>query len=268
MYCLRCGRQIPEGMSFCDACKETVSQPLEESPFLSTRIVLPARVAAKSPVKPMPEIKKKKEQERVKSKRLITAVVLLSLLCALLTAACGYGVKLWLDGRREHRLLLTAQEENGRLTAQISAKDDEIDVQKDKVSQLSAQLDELASEITHLEQQINAYKMQGSEVDQSLREMQDYNLRLTEEKEALDAQVKSLEQQLSTLKSKVSELESKNDALETKSDFVDRHVVFIENDGTGYYHSYSCSRFKKQSYWAYSTNLAISQGYKPCPDCQ
>ena len=169
MYCLRCGRQIPEGTSFCDACKETVSQPLGESPFLSTRIVLPARVAAKSPVKPMPEIKKKKEQERVKSKRLITAVVLLSLLCALLTAACGYGVKLWLDGRREHRLLLTAQEENGRLTAQISAKDDEIDVQKDKVSQLSAQLDELASEITHLEQQINAYKMQGSEVDQSLR---------------------------------------------------------------------------------------------------
>ena len=53
MYCLRCGREIPESQSFCDACKETVSQPLEESPYLNTQIRLPVRKprTAKAPAK-------------------------------------------------------------------------------------------------------------------------------------------------------------------------------------------------------------------------
>ena len=46
-----------------------------------------------------------------------------------------------------------------------------------------------------------------------------------------------------------------------------RSVAFVENDGTDYYHNYSCSYFKKQSYWAYSVNLAIARGYTACPYC-
>ena len=57
MYCLRCGRQIAEGASFCDACAETVAKPLEESPFLSTRIILPARRTARPAPTPLPEMK-------------------------------------------------------------------------------------------------------------------------------------------------------------------------------------------------------------------
>ena len=58
-----------------------------------------------------------------------------------------------------------------------------------------------------------------------------------------------------------------NAALQQKSAFFDAHVAFVENDGTEYYHNYSCSYFKKQSYWAYSVNLAIARGYTACPYC-
>ena len=144
MYCLRCGRQIAEGASFCDACAETVAKPLEESPFLSTRIILPARRTARPAPKPLPEKKKKKGSDDAPGKpgRLIAAVVLLSVCCVLLTAACGYGAKLWFDGRREHNTLLTAQEENTRLQSQLAEKDEELRVQQDKVSQVSARLTE------------------------------------------------------------------------------------------------------------------------------
>lgn len=149
MYCLRCGRQIAEGASFCDACAETVAKPLEESPFLSTRIILPARRTARPAPKPLPEKKKKKGSDDAPGKpgRLIAAVVLLSVCCVLLTAACGYGAKLWFDGRREHNTLLAAQEENTRLQSQLAQKDEELRAQQDKVSQLSARLDEAAQRL-------------------------------------------------------------------------------------------------------------------------
>lgn len=267
MYCLRCGREIAAGMSFCDECAKTVREPLEESPYLNTRIILPAQAAVKAPSKPAKKLPEKK-QEHKGSRRLTIAVVLLSILCALLAAGCGYGVKLYFAKAHEHTLLLSQQDENERLMAQITQKDDELEKQKEKVTQLSAQLSEKEREVTKLEQEINAYRMQGSEIDQSLRELQEDNLALTEENEAYAAQVETLEKQIKTLQEKVSTLESRNSTLEQMSSFFDRHVVFIENDGTGYYHSYWCSRFKKQSYWSYSTNLAISQGYEPCPDCQ
>lgn len=268
MYCLRCGREVPNGVSFCGECEKTVREPLEESPYLSTRVVLPAQVspAARTPQKPgkLPE----KKQERKGTHRLKVALVWLSIFCALLAAACGYGVKLYFDTARERTLLLSQQEENQRLQSQLSGKEDEIAEQKDKVSQLSARLTEAEDEITRLEQVLNTYRMQGSEIDQSLRELQEDNLQLTEENKTYAAQVEALEKQEKTLQEKLNALESRNAALEQLASFIDRHVVFIENDGTNYYHSYGCSRFKKQSYWAYSTNLAISQGYTPCPDCQ
>ena len=101
---------------------------------------------------------------------------------------------------------------------------------------------------------LNRLSEPGAEIDLSDGELQEENLRLREENAAYAERVKTLE--------------SENAALSEKSDFIDNHVVFIENDGTRYYHSYSCPRFKKQSYWAYSTNIAVSRGYEPCPDCQ
>lgn len=45
MNCLRCGRRIDEGKTFCPDCEKLVSQPLPDSPFLDRRIVLTERKA-------------------------------------------------------------------------------------------------------------------------------------------------------------------------------------------------------------------------------
>ena len=62
-------------------------------------------------------------------------------------------------------------------------------------------------EIVRLEQLLNTYRMQGSEIDQSLRELQEDNLQLTEENKAYAAQVEALEKQEKTLQDKISALE-------------------------------------------------------------
>ena len=91
--------------------------------------------------------------------------------------------------------------------------------------------------------------------------------RLVDENAGYADQVDALNAQLSKLNSRVSTLQDSNAALQQKSAFFDAHVAFVENDGTDYYHNYSCSYFKKQSYWAYSVNLAIARGYTACPYC-
>lgn len=267
MYCLRCGREIPDGASFCETCEKTVRVPLEDSPYLSTRVILPTQTAAaKAPPKPAKSPEKKPERKR--SRGLIVAVVLLSLLCVLLAAACVYGVKYYYGTVREHTLLLAQQEENERLQHQLTEKDNELAEQQERNTQLSEELTEKKREITRMEQEINTYRIQGSEVDLSLRKLQEDNLRLIGENDTYAAKIEALEKQAKTMQEELDALKSRNDTLEQLSDFIDRHVVFVEKDGTGYYHSYWCSRFKKQSYWAYSKNLAVSQGYTPCPDCQ
>ena len=97
--------------------------------------------------------------------------------------------------------------------------------------------------------------------------MQDENLRLLEENTDLSRELDTWVTKAEDLTSQLSAVTKERDRLIRKSDFVDAHIAFIENDGTGYYHVYSCSHFKAESYWAFSVNLAISRGYTACPYC-
>lgn len=76
--------------------------------------------------------------------------------------------------------------------------------------------------------------------------------RVTAEKEALETENTSLTQSIETLTSTNEELASTNRHYVTKSKFMDAYVVFVENDGTGYYHKYGCDYFAQTSFWAYS----------------
>lgn len=91
MHCIRCGRKISEGKSFCDECAQTVSRPLEESPYLSTHISLPARTARpkKQEAARKTEPSRKPEQLLSALHRAKVAIVVLSLVCALLLGALG-----------------------------------------------------------------------------------------------------------------------------------------------------------------------------------
>lgn len=87
--------------------------------------------------------------------------------------------------------------------------------------------------------------------------------RVTAEKEALETENASLTQSIETLTSTNEELASTNRRYVTKSKFMDAYVVFVENDGTGYYHKYGCDYFAQTSFWAYSRKLAEANGYTP-----
>ena len=72
--------------------------------------------------------------------------------------------------------------------------------------------------------------------------------RVTAEKEALETENASLTQSIETLTSTNEELASTNRRYVTKSKFMDAYVVFVENDGTGYYHKYDCDYFGQRLY--------------------
>ena len=50
--------------------------------------------------------------------------------------------------------------------------------------------------------------------------------------------------------------------------FYDEHIVFVADNGTDLYHKYDCSVFQNcESFWAYNTEAAEGEGYKPCSRC-
>lgn len=98
MNCLRCGRKIEESASFCDECLKIVSVPLEDSPYLNTKIHLrrPKRTA------PAPKVEADSATAAPSSsKGLVAAVIVLSIVSVLLAGCC-----LWLARHELYSLLL------------------------------------------------------------------------------------------------------------------------------------------------------------------
>lgn len=267
MNCIRCGRKILEGKTFCDDCAGVVQEPLVETPYTSKHIILPARTEAVKPQKKL-EKKPEKKPEKPRSKRLVRAVVALSLVCVLLVAACGYGVFYHFSTYQRERNRLRMQEEEMNRQALAAAQvEQELTEVQTRLSEAQSTISEQKQEIIRLEQEANTYQLQDSQSQQAVRELQEKYLSLVDEKTALVNDVTALTAQVDKLNSRLSSAEESNRVLLEKSAFFDAHVAFVENDGTDYYHNYSCPYFKKQSYWAYSINLAISRGYTACPYC-
>lgn len=100
------------------------------------------------------------------------------------------------------------------------------------------------------------------------------NYRLKNELSDLEQKYKALQQENISLNSEISEVQRKKDFYyefyvdnSAKLKFFDTSIVFIENDGTKYYHKYECSKFVGSDYWAHNSEYARYIGYYPCPDC-
>ena len=84
----------------------------------------------------------------------------------------------------------------------------------------------------------------------------------------------NLETENENLTSRITNLITDKTKLQTKINeqakeiiFYDKHIVFIEDDGTKKYHKYDCQKFVGSSFWAYNLESAKSKGYKPCSLC-
>ena len=270
MNCIRCGRTTAEGGMFCAECVPDVSKPLEESEYMKARVILPERKALGAKIaRPAPVPQKKKPSAlRKRFRKLVAAVVVLSLLCLALIGACGYGFfGYYSEYQRQSNRLRVQEEELARRETQVAQLQEAVEEADAKLLTAGKEARSKELEIQRLEQQINIYKVQDSETEYAIRELQEENLSLVEKQESLTAENKALTEEKDSLAKELASLRSRNSTLREKSDFVDAHVAFVENDGTGYYHHYECSRFKAKSYWAFSVNLAISRGYTECPYC-
>ena len=86
MNCLRCGRKTPDGAAFCEECAPRVREPLQTSPYLSARILLPER---RSAGQKKPDARETRRAERSKrAQPLLLPVILLALLCVVLAGLC------------------------------------------------------------------------------------------------------------------------------------------------------------------------------------
>ena len=90
----------------------------------------------------------------------------------------------------------------------------------------------------------------------------------------LFSSISKLQQNVADLQEEVAELEKENEQYFEyyedsfhKIDFLDSRIVFIENDGSTWYHRYECSRFVGNDWWAHNTEYAEYIGYDPCPYC-
>lgn len=119
MNCLRCGRQIPDGASFCEECAKTVSHPLEESPYLSNRVILPVRKAGSARSAAPKAAKKTERKPEQTPKHSWGAAAFLSVVVFLLMALVLGVSLLYLNGNRDTAALeqqvSELEEKNARL---------------------------------------------------------------------------------------------------------------------------------------------------------
>lgn len=97
---------------------------------------------------------------------------------------------------------------------------------------------------------------QQQTLDETEQELQS----LQEENETAQT---ALAQNAELLQEQAGQLEQ----LQAQADFMDRNVVFVEDDGSGLYHRYGCSRFAAKDFTVYSRKQAAAAGYSACPDC-
>lgn len=122
------------------------------------------------------------------------------------------------------------------LVSSLAAQKDAAQAQ---VDDLNARITELEEKVAEQERQINVYKRNES----------------------------SYLGQLASKDDTIENLREKNNLMSYEIEFYDMHVVFIGDDGTKKYHNYSCEYLDLSHFWAYNTENAKAQGYKPCSHC-
>lgn len=271
MNCIKCGREIPDGELFCVECS-LAPTPQESSRPPVQKVSKSHRQAKPSPEKaahsePKPKKVPRPAEPEKTAHHSRKAAVALVIVCILLAASLIY-IGINFGGLAVQRAALRAKE------ADLTLRENELSDLEQQLAELSAQLDEantamtdMESEISRLEDQLLGSQSTMSQAQYDMTSQQQELEKLTAENTELVLLVDDLEGQVKTLTDKVSQLNASNAIYSEKASFMDSYVVFVNNDGSKQYHKYSCSDFKKQSFWAYSRKLAESNGYSACSKC-
>lgn len=159
MNCLRCGTQIAENALFCENCKKTVGEPLQESAYLNTQILLPVRKAQPPrPAQNKPAKKTERKQEEEGKPRGRGAIAFLTVLCLLLLAGALFVGTHYLDGKRN----------NAALAEQVSALEKQTAALEDRASALAEQAAALEEQTAALEEQSAAQEERRTALEEEI----------------------------------------------------------------------------------------------------
>lgn len=267
MNCIKCGKEIPDGELFCVACslnlpsdqQEAAQAPRVAAPQGRMQKPVPVRRAAPQMVGP--------QVQPPKRPGLRAALVIVSVLLAVSLGflAWQYGNILVERNRLRTRAAALTAEEN-----HITALEEQIETVTQQLEETEQMLAARNETIRELESQLSGSQSSQNQSEYDLTTAQSQLDQLTEENRQLLTMTEDLETELAALEDERDTLETalrQTEIYVEKANFMDSYVVFVEDDGTGYYHTYSCQNFPRNKFWAYSRRLAESNGYTPCPVC-
>ena len=215
-------------------------------------------------------------------------VLLFVLLAALIGTACGliYVVANTANMRAQLRRAqsdqTTAVENVAGLETQIADLQTELEEVRAEAAAKADEITTLTSQIASMESSVtqNAYDKESAQrqLEEAQTQITSLNTKISDletqlseaqsQLETANTALSAAEEENKTLSSKNSDLTAANAALTAETEFYDSYVVFVMTTATDkYYHKYDCPSFTQKSFLAYSTKLAESNGYSPCPTC-
>lgn len=268
MNCLRCGRTIDEDALFCGECLKSVRLPLETSEYLSDRVILPVRDAAKKPEPPHPTERTAEKQKPRRSRGLVIAVAVLSLLCAALAfggARLAQHYEEWMVDRER---LAVRQREYDRLDAKLTEVETELAAEQSRRQSLWSELQSRNEELDGLQTRIDVLTLaRSADADAALLSLRNESLQLNRKLQDSLRENRTLGETADNLRRELQTANEQLAALRAETQFIDANVVFVEVDGTKYYHTFFCHRFLGECYLVFNRSNAEAKGYVPCPYC-
>lgn len=281
MYCLRCGREIPDGELFCADCAK---QPIEKqrpeyraaAPVREVREVRETREPRKEPPKEKPEKRRNK---------LVLPFIFLCIVVIALGAFTVYSYHTLNLQKANYRVkeanlalreseLSDLQKNYDTAAAELEAAQTTISEKDQTIKGLEQDLRDWESAASQSEYDAAAAQSAIDALTEENGQLLEENKTLSEEKETLTEEKATLETEVqekiaaaAAIQEELDEMTSNYDYAASKANFMDTYVVFVNNDGTNYYHSYDCVNFTKSNFWAYSRKLAQNYGYTACPVC-
>ena len=273
--CIKCGKEIPEGELFCMECSLNPVAALFDEPAPPARQPAPTgRMLAPQPVKrsaPQAPVAVKKEKKTGRRPGLVTALVVVSLLLAGLMAIVVWQyqdlkVERTRLATKEADMLLREQERE-ELEAQLATMQLQIETVQESLEQRDAEISDLKKELAESQgsQSQSEYDLKTALADMARIEEENKELLLLEEE--LEENIKTLTEDLENSEKELEELKTDAKEYKTKAEFMDKYVVFVENNNSRVYHTYSCEDFSRSNFWAYSRKLAENNGFSPCETC-
>ena len=259
-HCIKCGTEIPEGELFCQECSLNAGSTMFEETQTARHHAPVGKM--QTPV-PVSHVHTEHSQSQRKKKSSRGLKVALALVTVLLLGALGFLGSQYGDIQQAKNRLRTKE-------ADVALRLQEVEDLESEIADLTSQLDTANATVEQQDHEIQEL-MQRLSTSQSSQSQGEYDLTQTErELQRLENENMELLALSDDLKAQIDDLKAQVEVLtpaQAKADFLDKYVVFVEDDDSGFYHSYDCSQFSKKDFWAFSRKLAEHEGYTPCPIC-